>query len=78
MAQITTQGRRCRRSHIDRVIAWYEKGMEERAPTMIYMKVAAAWDAARADPRFQAVLRPMNFSRLVTKLRRHVTVLLVG
>jgi hypothetical protein len=46
---------------IDRAIAWYDKGMEERAPTMIYMKVGVQWDAARADPRFQALLRQMNF-----------------
>ena len=47
---------------IDRSIAWYQKGMEERAPNMIYMKVGTPWDAARADPRFQALLRQMNFS----------------
>lgn len=46
---------------IDRSIAWYQKGMEERSPTMIYMKVNVSWDAARADPRFQALLRQMNF-----------------
>ena len=46
---------------IDRAIAWYEKGMEERAPNMIYMKVSPTFDAARADPRFHALLRQMNF-----------------
>jgi TolB-like protein len=46
---------------IDRAIAWYQKGMEERAPNMIYMKVSPTWDAARADPRFHALLRQMNF-----------------
>ena len=39
----------------------YQKGMEERAPNMLYMKVGAPWDTARGDPRFQALLRQMNF-----------------
>ena len=46
---------------LDRAIAWYEKAVEERAPNMVYMKVGAAWDAVRGDPRFQALLRQMNF-----------------
>ena len=28
---------------------------------MIDMKAAAPWDQARPDPRFQALLRQMNF-----------------
>jgi eukaryotic-like serine/threonine-protein kinase len=48
-------------SDIDRAIAWYQKGMEERAPNMAYMKVGAPSDFARADRRFQALLRQMNF-----------------
>jgi len=48
---------------VDRAIAWYQKGMEERAPNMLYMKVSVTWDAARGDPRFQALLRQMNFPR---------------
>ncbi len=46
---------------VDRAIAWYQKGLEERAPNMVYMKVSAPWDFVRADPRFQALLRQMNF-----------------
>jgi hypothetical protein len=46
---------------LDRAIAWYEKGMEERAPNMIYMKGSPTFDAARGDPRFRALLRQMNF-----------------
>jgi len=47
---------------IDRSIAWYQKGLEERSPNMVYMKVApGAWDAVRSDSRFQAILRQMNF-----------------
>jgi hypothetical protein len=46
---------------IDHAITWYEKGLEERAPNMVYMKVGVMYDAARADPRFQVLLRRMNF-----------------
>ena len=46
---------------IDRAIGSYEKGMKGRAPSMINMKVGVPWDAARRDPRFQALLRQMNF-----------------
>ena len=46
---------------VDRAFAWYEKGLEERAPNMVYMKVGAPWDPARGDPRFQALMRRMNY-----------------
>ena len=46
---------------IDRAIAWYEKGLEERAPNMVYLRVSVQSDAVRGDPRFQALLRQMNF-----------------
>ena len=47
---------------IDRAMTWYQKGLEERSPNMVYMKVGpGAWDSVRGDPRFQAMLRQMNF-----------------
>jgi serine/threonine-protein kinase len=45
----------------DRAIAWCRKGLDERSPLMIYMKASAMWDPVRGDPRFQAMLRQMNF-----------------
>jgi eukaryotic-like serine/threonine-protein kinase len=45
----------------DRAIEWSRKGIDERSPLMIYMKAGAPWDRLRADPRFQAMLREMNF-----------------
>ena len=45
----------------DRAIEWCRKGIDERSPLMIYMKVGAPWDPLRPDPRFQALLRQMNF-----------------
>jgi hypothetical protein len=46
---------------IDRAIASYEKALKERAPNMVYLKVSVASDAVRGHPRFQALLRQMNF-----------------
>jgi serine/threonine-protein kinase len=46
---------------VDRAIEWCRKGLEERAPNMVYMKVGPPWDPIRGDPRFQAMIRDMNF-----------------
>jgi hypothetical protein len=45
----------------DRAIEWCRRGIDERSPNMLYMKVGRPWDALRGDPRFQAILRQMNF-----------------
>jgi hypothetical protein len=37
------------------------RGLDERSPNMIYMAVDSAADSVRADPRFQVLLREMNF-----------------
>jgi hypothetical protein len=46
---------------VTRAVEWYQRGLEERSPNMIYMKVDALADSVRRDPRFQAVIRQMNF-----------------
>jgi hypothetical protein len=46
---------------IDRAMTWYQRGFDERAPNMLYMKVAPQSDGARGDPRFQALLQRMRF-----------------
>jgi eukaryotic-like serine/threonine-protein kinase len=46
---------------IDRAMAWYQRGLDERSPNMIYMKSGPTFDAARSDPRFQKLLDRMNF-----------------
>jgi serine/threonine-protein kinase len=46
---------------IDRAIEWCRKGLDQRAPNIVYMKVGPPWDPIRSDPRFQAMLREMNF-----------------
>jgi serine/threonine-protein kinase len=46
---------------LDRAFAWCRRGVDERAPNLLYMKVGTQWDAMRGDPRFQEVLRPLAF-----------------
>jgi serine/threonine protein kinase len=48
---------------IDRAMDWYQKGFDERSPNMIYMKSGPPSDAARSHPRYQKLLRLMNFPR---------------
>ena len=45
----------------DRAFEWLEKAYEGRSPFMAFMKVLPFFDALRSDPRFQDVLRRMNF-----------------
>ena len=45
----------------DQAISWLEKGVEDRDGLMTYLHAYPAWAPLRADPRFQALLRRMNF-----------------
>ena len=45
----------------DQALDWLEKGYQERDGLMVWLNIVFAWDAVRADPRFQALLRRMNF-----------------
>ena len=45
----------------DRAFAVFEKALNERAEDMVYLKVAPFYDPLRSDPRFQDLLRRMNF-----------------
>ena len=54
---------------IDRSIAWYQKGMEERSPTMIYMKVSVTGCRARRSA-LPSPAAPDELSRLVLLQRR--------
>lgn len=42
-------------------LEWLEKGCGQREPTMMMLKVHPVYDPLRADPRFQAILRQMQF-----------------
>jgi TolB-like protein/DNA-binding winged helix-turn-helix (wHTH) protein/Tfp pilus assembly protein PilF len=45
----------------DKVMNWLERGFEEHDEVVIWIKVAPDLDFVRSEPRFQALLRHMNF-----------------
>jgi serine/threonine protein kinase/Tfp pilus assembly protein PilF len=45
----------------DQVFAWLGKAMEERDDWLTQLKVDPTFDSVRSDPRFQDLLRRMNF-----------------
>ena len=45
----------------DQAFAWLEKAYVERHPNLLGIKIAMVFDPLRSDPRFQDLLRRMNF-----------------
>jgi TolB-like protein/DNA-binding winged helix-turn-helix (wHTH) protein/Flp pilus assembly protein TadD len=45
----------------DHAFEWLEKAYQERSPVLFAIKVDPSWDPMRSDPRFQDLLRRMNF-----------------
>ncbi len=45
----------------DQAFRFLEKAVEKRAQFLIYLKVEPAFDVLRSDPRFQSLLRRLNF-----------------
>jgi hypothetical protein len=45
----------------DEAMARLERAFEEHDQWMVDIKSYLAWDALRSDPRFQALVRRMNF-----------------
>jgi TolB-like protein len=45
----------------DKALTWLEKGCEEHDQGLRFLKVNWLWDPLRSEPRFQALLRRMNF-----------------
>ncbi len=45
----------------DEALRWLETAYQERAVWMVWLKVDARLDSLRGDPRFQGLLRRMNF-----------------
>jgi TolB-like protein/DNA-binding winged helix-turn-helix (wHTH) protein/Tfp pilus assembly protein PilF len=45
----------------DEAMAWLERAYEEHDQRMVYIKTYPGWDALRSEPRFQALVRRMNF-----------------
>ena len=45
----------------DQAFEWLEKGYQKRSVGMAFMQVDYSLDSLRSDPRFQDLLRRMNF-----------------
>ena len=45
----------------EQALRWLEKAYEDRVNDMVYLSDDPAWDSLRSDPRFQDLLRRMNF-----------------
>ena len=45
----------------DRVFTWLTRAVEDRDGLCVYLATGVLLDPLRADPRFQALLRKMNF-----------------
>ncbi len=45
----------------DEAIDWLERAYEEREQGLVYLKMAPFYDPLRSHPRFQDLLRRMNF-----------------
>ncbi|HLN97062.1 MAG TPA: winged helix-turn-helix domain-containing protein [Pyrinomonadaceae bacterium] len=47
----------------DQAFAWLDKGYEERAFQMQWIKLDPRWDSLRSDPRFKDLMRRMGFAQ---------------
>jgi len=47
----------------EEALRWLEKAYEEHNYTVLYLRTWPAWDSLRDDPRFQDLLRRMNFPK---------------
>jgi len=45
----------------EQALGWLEKAYHERISLLVWVKVDRVWDPLRSDPRFQDILRRMNF-----------------
>jgi TolB-like protein/tetratricopeptide (TPR) repeat protein len=45
----------------DKTFAWLEKGLSDRDPRMVFLKVEPKWNNLRDDPRFQKVMMAVGF-----------------
>ncbi len=48
---------------LDQALAWLEKAYDKHDSNMYRLKVSPKWDPLRDDPRFQDLLRRMNFPK---------------
>ena len=45
----------------DQALTWLERAYEDRDEEMVFIKADPRWDVLRTEPRFEALLRRMNF-----------------
>ena len=45
----------------DKAMAWLERAYEQHDQWMVYINSYPGWDDLRSEPRFQALVRRMNF-----------------
>jgi hypothetical protein len=45
----------------DQALDWLQKALEERSGTLKFLRVEPRWDPLRSNPRFQDLMRRMNF-----------------
>ena len=45
----------------DKALMWLERAFQQRDPQMAFLSVERKWNNLRADPRFEDLLRRMNF-----------------
>ena len=45
----------------DETMTWLERAYEEHDQSMVNINAYPGWDALRSEPRFQALVRRMNF-----------------
>ncbi len=50
----------------DEALNWLEKGYEERDFEMVFLGVDPTWENLRASPRFQKLIKEMNFPKVTT------------
>ncbi|MFL6468766.1 MAG: tetratricopeptide repeat protein [Pyrinomonadaceae bacterium] len=47
----------------DEAIAWLERGLSQRDPRMVFLKVEPKWNAIRSDPRFQKIFNAVGLPK---------------
>lgn len=45
----------------EKAVKWLQKGVEARVPDILSIRYAPAFNHLRGDPRFQAVIKQINF-----------------
>jgi hypothetical protein len=47
----------------EQTLTWLERAYAEKDPYLFWLKVGPSYDPLRSEPRFQALMRKLNFSQ---------------